>query len=369
MVFDFLEACIRDETTTLDLFAFDLNDPDFIRGLIKLGPRLKAFLDDSLVHANPTSVEKEALSLLRKSAGRDNIKTGHFLRYAHTKALIQKRNGSAVRVLTGSANFALRALSVQANNVLVFDDAKTAELYDQAFDQAFSDHSKSQSAFARSSIARGWIDVTEADLPVYSVAFSPHTSAEVSLSRIAEHISEAESSVFFVVLGLEPGGPVMEALKKLPSRRGVFSYGITERLDPRKRTASNTVIGYSGVKSIPPALFAGSPGIGFLVQLKCIVVDFNDAQPVVITGSSNFSPIGEKQNGDNLLAIYDRSVATAYAIEAIRMVDHYQFVAALRTATTEHPLRLQKFGEVPQWWKPYYEPGNVKRRERLLFTR
>jgi hypothetical protein len=43
----------------------------------------------------------------------------------------------------------------------------------------------------------------------------------------------------------------------------------------------------------------------------------NGPNPVVFCGSSNLSSGGESCNGDNLLAIYDRDIATAYAVEAI----------------------------------------------------
>jgi hypothetical protein len=35
---------------------------------------------------------------------------------------------------------------------------------------------------------------------------------------------------------------------------------------------------------------------------------------------------GEAANGDNLLAIHDADVATAFAIEALGLVDHYNFL-------------------------------------------
>ena len=50
------------------------------------------------------------------------------------------------------------------------------------------------------------------------------------------------------------------------------------------------------------------------------VVDFNDSKPVVFTGSSNLAAGGEKANQDNLLAIRDASIATAFAVEAVRLV-------------------------------------------------
>jgi hypothetical protein len=47
---------------------------------------------------------------------------------------------------------------------------------------------------------------------------------------------------------------------------------------------------------------------------------------VVYCGSSNLAGGGEAENGDNLLAIHDADVATAFAIEALGLVDHYNFL-------------------------------------------
>src|SRR5215831_18010679 len=75
--------------------------------------------------------------------------------------------------------------------------------------------------------------------------------------------------------------------------------------------------------------------------LEFIVMDFNSYEPVVFTGSSNLAAAGEKANGDNLLAIFDRAAATAYAIEAVRLVDHYHFRTSMKAATSDRPLMLK----------------------------
>ena len=43
-------------------------------------------------------------------------------------------------------------------------------------------------------------------------------------------------------------------------------------------------------------------------------------------GSSNLALGGEAENGDDLLAIHDADVATAFAIEALGLVGHYSFI-------------------------------------------
>jgi hypothetical protein len=56
------------------------------------------------------------------------------------------------------------------------------------------------------------------------------------------------------------------------------------------------------------------------------VCGLNGPDPVVYCGSSNLASGGEAANGDNLLEIHDADVATAFAIEVLLLVDHYNFL-------------------------------------------
>ena len=47
LIFDFLDEAVKDHGVTLDVFAYDLNEPDFVARLEALGPRLRAIIDDS----------------------------------------------------------------------------------------------------------------------------------------------------------------------------------------------------------------------------------------------------------------------------------------------------------------------------------
>ena len=57
-----------------------------------------------------------------------------------------------------------------------------------------------------------------------------------------------------------------------------------------------------------------------------MVCGLNGGDPVVYCGSSNLASGGEAENGDNLLSIHDADVATVFAIEALGLVDHYNFL-------------------------------------------
>jgi phosphatidylserine/phosphatidylglycerophosphate/cardiolipin synthase-like enzyme len=119
----------------------------------------------------------------------------------------------------------------------------------------------------------------------------------------------------------------------------------------------------------PPFQDEYSGGAGIVIHDKFVVVDFNGTSPVVFTGSSNLASGGEMANGDNLIAIYDESVATAYAIEAIRLVNHYHFRATMQQSSEDKPMVLQPGDAKDKWWEPYYDQKNILFHERVLFSR
>jgi hypothetical protein len=95
-------------------------------------------------------------------------------------------------------------------------------------------------------------------------------------------------------------------------------------------------------------------------------MDFKSKEAVVYCGSSNLALLGEQQNGDNLLAIYDEDVATAFAIEAIRLIDHFHFRAALADSNAQQPMVLAKNDN---WLADYYKAGHIKNFERQYFIK
>ncbi len=382
MIFGFLQECLADPEATLDLFAYDLDEPDIVRLLQQFGPRLRAVLDNAPLHTAPGALEPQVWARLRTSAGADHIVIGHFKRFAHDKVLIKKdKDGNAVKILTGSANFSVRGLYVQANNVLIFDDLGTAAYYKQAFEMAFTNMAHANQA----PIASKWFDVGTAGMPPFSVSFAPHTSASISLDKVSAALQNAQSSVLFAVMELDGGGDVLKQLRELTGRAEIFSYGITQSMNsnPANQGSSAQSLGVNLYKPgqsngiltsfaflkgqvSGPFQAEWSGGTGQVIHDKFIVVDFNDHMPLVFTGSSNLAEGGEMQNGDNLLAIADRATAIAYAVEAIRLVDHYHFRAVMQSATNAQPLKLQ---QSDSWCTSYYDPNNIKSRERTLFSR
>jgi hypothetical protein len=368
---EFTQRC-KDDGHGFDVFAYDLDEPDFIKFVAQQAEAkvpVRMILDNSTLHTKPTAREVQSAALLTK-AGVD-LKRGHFKRYAHSKCVIERdASGNAIRVLTGSVNFSVRGLYVQSNSVITIDDPQVAGLYGQAFDEAWNDMSN----FQNSEIASGWFDAKGSGIPAFSVSFAPHKSGDVSLDRVAAAIRNAKSSVLFAVMDLEGAGEVMQELTTLMKRTDIFSYGVTQTLHGIKyyksSTADGVLVPFSYLKAhVPPPFTAEwSAGFGQVIHHKFVVVDFNGPAPLVYCGSSNLSQGGEQDNGDNLLEIRDPSVAIFYAVEAIKLVDHYEFRALEQTATETQPLVLQSGSATKPWWRSSFAPNDIKNTERQLFV-
>src|SRR5574341_363898 len=160
LIFQFLREAVEDPTIELDVFAFDLNEPDILAQLERLGPRLRVIIDDSKTnkkgtwsgHGIASSAESMATERLRVSAGVDHVRRTHFSSLQHHKVFIAKRNGQPFKVLTGSTNFSFRGFYIQANNALVFRSPEIADLFGKVFDLAF----RKPSAFKRNELSATW---------------------------------------------------------------------------------------------------------------------------------------------------------------------------------------------------------------------
>jgi len=141
-LFDFIADCEKDDSAKVDVFAYDLDEPRYHRGDLRIGKegRLRAILDDADLHSKPDKktgvmpVEVDAAKMIIAAAGKDNVRQGHFARYQHNKVFIKRdANGNAERVIFGSMNFSVRGIYVQANNVVVVDDPTVAGMFAKAF--------------------------------------------------------------------------------------------------------------------------------------------------------------------------------------------------------------------------------------------
>ncbi len=373
LILELLDEVENDASLTLDALIYECKEPDILRRLERLGARVRAIIDDHGEQGDADSCE--TISADRLAAAGAEVKRLHFSRQQHNKVLIVRKQGKPIRALAGSTNFSLRGLYIQANNVLSFSDAKTAERFAKVFDAYWSAPTK----FRQNPLSQRWWVVRNQAKSRVSLCFSPHSDSALSLDPVAEAIEGAEDSVLYSVVFLSQiTGKVRDALEEL-MQRSLFSYGVAQRtgaLTVSKPDGSRGLLPFAYLaKNAPPPFRAewsgDTAGHSNMVHHKFVVVDFNGARPMVFTGSSNMAHGGEKENGDHLICLEDRKLAIAYAIEALRMFDHFHFRVKAREAGAPSELRLAK-PPAPggrTWFAAYYRAGHVKERDRKLFVR
>jgi hypothetical protein len=375
LVYRVIEEAVNDSGSRLDVLAFDLDEPDLIRQLERLGSRVRTFLDDSGSHVHhadsPDPPEVGAKEALLHSAGADNVKTGHFGSLAHDKIFILTRGNGTQKVLSGSANFSVRGLCAQSNSVFVFEGGAPAELYSSVFEAAWEDPSH----FRSDDLAKEWFELSGQGLPEAAVSFAPHSDPGISLDRVAEAIDGAENSLLFAIMDIGgASGPVMERIEKLRDRKDLYAFGTTQRLTGELKATTPTdpdspFIPFDYLRSKAPEPFRAeySGGSGITIHHKFVVCDFNGKRPLAYAGSSNLAKGGESDNGDNLVEFSDPMVVSSYAVEAIKLIDHYRFRAVQHRATESEPLRLKTRSE--KWATDYFDPDSPRCLERELFVR
>jgi hypothetical protein len=401
-VFGILDEVLADPALSLDMFAYDLNEPDLCTILIALAKqgRIRIILDDSGDHHSATKPKKEddfekAFTQAPPLAPAAIVR-GNFDRYAHDKVFIVKNAGAAVKVLTGSTNFSVTGFYVNSNHVIVFDDPGVATLYANLFQKVWDQHVDA-GLFRATNFSTDPFPFAAAGLPDMEITFAPHeqprsqTLMDAVAARITQEATKGKKtgSVLFAVMNIDQGvSPVYTALKNVHENDTIFSYGITDSPGGiylyRPQSKKGVLVTGKPVSTVLPKPFNQVPNItfGHQVHHKLVVCGFNGPTPIVYCGSSNLAVLGETQNGDNLLAIRDDDIVTAFAIEAVALVDHFDFLDRHATpkkknAPPAQPPAVKTAAAVnagsflhtdDKWTKPFFDPKDLRSVDRTLFA-
>jgi hypothetical protein len=410
-VFSLLNEVLQDASLRVDMFAYDLNESDVMKILLRLATqgRVRVILDNAALHHNskdtdnltPKPEDQFEQAFVNQMQGEAAILRGKFGRYAHDKIFIVSNNHGPIKVLTGSTNFSITGLYVNSNHVILFDEPEVATVYAKVFEEAWNGK-VSKKVFQTSELARRPFQTNVSTVPPTQITFSPHLSGDVDdiLSSIvncinAEAARPQGGSILFAVMELDNGNsPVYEALCSLHENQSIFSYGISDNpkgiymYKPGNKTGV-LVSGKPASTVLPPPFDqVRGVGAGHQVHHKFVICGFNQPDAVVFCGSSNLASGGEAANGDNLLTIHDPDVATAFAIEALGLVDHFIFLdnaatggkgstpskrrltpAAIPASSLKHAAIAAGWflSTDDLWTKPYYDPTDLKYVDRMLF--
>src|SRR6185437_11585779 len=201
-VFAILNAVIADKSLSLDVFAYDFTEPDVANIFLKLAAqgRIRMILDNAALHTKPKGIETLFDGSFRNQAANGaEIVRGCFDRFSHDKIFIVLKNKLPIQVITGSTNFSVTGLYVNANHVLFFDDANIATEYEKVFQQSLTILSRTKTPskaaateFATTPLATQPFIPQSPPAPKLNINFSPHSATDAGkiLSTISNRINQ-----------------------------------------------------------------------------------------------------------------------------------------------------------------------------------
>jgi hypothetical protein len=385
-VYEMLDAALKDNKTEVEMYAYDLNDPGVAQKCLDLAEkgRIRIILDNAALHSTAKDAKEpsreddftERFNAVKKNGA--EIFRCRFGRYSHCKIIILKKDKAPVKVLTGSTNFAVTGLCVNANHVVIFDRPDVAEFYSTVFNTCWGDGKAA--SFAASKFANSSKSFSGQGLPDTTIEFSPHekTYAANLLDTITKHIQEKDiESVLFAVMemGEKSSGNLIPALRNLHKNDSIYTYGVTDKssgvisLYKPGRKNGLLIDAKAAKRDLPPPFREeASLGIGHAIHHKFIITNFNRPSGRVYCGSSNLALGGECQNGDNLLCIKDEDVATAFAIESIRLTDHYNFRSVSDDEVKPANQNTAVLDDTGKWVEKFFDPADIRCVERKVFA-
>jgi phosphatidylserine/phosphatidylglycerophosphate/cardiolipin synthase-like enzyme len=327
---------------------------------------------------------------------------------SHNKFIVMLKNGEPIQVWTGSANFTPGGIFGQSNVGHLVRDREVARRYLEYWQKLAEDPKKTTSKKDPEVGLRDWNVERQPDLTDFpepgsiTPIFSPRPTLGM-LEWYAERLASAKHSVHFTAafgVAQQLADKLMEK-KELSSDHPFLRYVMLEsrpsqksskkRKDTAAAKGRPLPLDYYDFVAIPSNCIAvgstlrkrrgrGSEsraleehltGLDTHVEFlhtKYMLVDPLTDDPLVITGSANFSEASTRENDENMLVIRGNTrVADIFLGEFMRLFNHFDVRYQTAQMDDEEAERSFYLTADDSWTAEYYQEGSQKQAERLLF--
>ena len=340
---------------------YELDDDELIEALGKLGPRGHLVLANGSIEKKKTETTAEARKRDQNKAARARLREKKLEIHdrmvspgalGHNKFLVvtdAKQKPTAA--WTGSTNWTSTGLCTQINNGLLVENAELAKVYLEQWERLRDAESEFPKTLVTANSKAKAVTVGGSRADVW---FS-RTAGKVDLAAIDEIVTGAKEAVLFLMF--QPGGAATLATirKRLDAPGRLYIKGVVSTLPPenagdeehvdvsvvgdgRRRGLGLDIVQPQGIKT-PFASWAATVTrnefipmqggvVGFaIVHSKLIVVD-PFTNPVVLTGSHNFSGSASTKNDENFVIVRKNGdLALEYAVHILAVYQHYRWLA------------------------------------------
>ncbi len=298
---------------------------------------------------------------------------------AHNKFVVLLENGQPTEVWTGSTNFTKGALFGQSNVGHVIRDPTVAARYLAYWTELSGDPERDA--------ARAWDDqqtpTPPGDPPAEAMVslFSPRKGLS-ALDWYAARMDDADESVFLTAaFGVSKQLGAIFAKKK-PYLRYLLldkpDQVTTINRNPGNRAVAGGYLGSGGWRQwLEESLTDLNKHVRY-IHTKYMLIDPLSEDPIVITGSANFSEASTLYNDENMLVIRGNTrVADIYLGEFMRLFTHFRFRGKTESREDQPIPNADTPGapggkkvylrETDYWARRFYFKNSPREAERRLF--
>jgi phosphatidylserine/phosphatidylglycerophosphate/cardiolipin synthase-like enzyme len=302
----------------------------------------------------------------------------------HNKFIVLLKDDKPVAVWTGSTNLTAGGIYGQSNLGHAVYDPQIAQAYLDYWEVLARDPAKrpGRGTDAGQSMTE-WVAAQRHDpvgLPEPGssmVIFSPRPTTGV-LEWYAERFAQARQSVHFTTAFTVADQILARSI--VPPPQGMLRYLLMETIGGKMRSA------YNQMKTIPHNRIAWGATLGTVeagdtgdleetltglntnvnfLHTKYMLVDALTDNPLVISGSANFSKASTVDNDENMLVITgDLRLADIFVTEFMRTFRHFQNRNERGSGPNAKPRPVLAESDV--WQEPFFTPGSPEYDQRRL---
>ncbi|MGF7036900.1 phospholipase D-like domain-containing protein [Mucilaginibacter lappiensis] len=381
-----LDAAIQNPFLDIHASLFELGDLELISKLKLLGSRAHVILTDG---SNSKKQDGHTIYIDENEEVRGELKIAGVdvydrilakLGLGHNKMLItvDNRTDKAISVWTGSTNWTPTGLCTQLNNGILIKNTTEAGLYYEYWKElkaAGSDFPPALVTF------NGNQPKLEGNIQTWFTRTEKAADGvtPVDIKFLQNLVNNAKSSILYVMF--QPGGEPLGSIVAQSKKAGMYVRGVVSTViktneenfslnDEQGQKPYTTDLKQPDgiakdfawwVKEVTRGIFISQIGYA-ITHAKMIVIDAFGDNPIVVTGSHNFSKSASQGNDENFVVITgNKALARHYAVACISTFEHYRWRAYKADKKAANQNVWSHLNPDPAWQQSYLKNDRLIR--------
>ncbi|HIA06844.1 MAG TPA: T9SS type A sorting domain-containing protein [Flavobacteriales bacterium] len=303
---DTISAYIGRAQYTIDLAIYNNSNAmivDSINAAYDRGVKIRYVSESAVANTELGNMDTGIGYIERVNTGGSGIMHNKFI-------VIDRDDTDNSYVLTGSTNFTTTNLFNDYNNLIIIQDQAVAKAFTLEFEEMFGDTGLTPNS-SNARFGPDKLDNTPHNFIVggnpMEVYFSP---SDQTTSHIVEAMDNTDYSLYFCILSFTKN-EIGDAVQAANDKFGVDVKGVMESINDQGEEYTELIANGVDIQS--------HQGVTYQIHHKYGIIDqgVSAADPMVFTGSHNWSSAAENNNDENTVFVHDEVIANQYYQEFI----------------------------------------------------